>query len=119
MYRLFFRVVVMTLTILSVNLITIAITNYMVSYKSHYKPVAFTLLGMAITVVILFPLFMKLESWVKYISVKAIKSGKSVAGKYFGLLFTFLAALLLLAYFYAKMWYHINFFQVLLHGGIK
>jgi hypothetical protein len=119
MYRFCFRFVVMTLTILSVNLITIGITNYMVSYKSHYNPVAFTLLGMAITVVILFPLFMKLESWIKYISVKAIKSGKSVAGKYLGLLFTFLAALLLLAYFYAKMWYHINFFQVLLHGGIK
>ena len=89
MYRYFFRFVVMTLTILTVNLITNAITNYMVSYKDHYKPVAFTFLGMAITVVILYPVFIKLESWVRDISVKAIKSGKSVAGKFFGLLFTF------------------------------
>jgi len=114
MYRHFFRFAVMILTILTVNLITNAITNYMVSYKNHYKPVAFTFLGMAITVVILYPLFIKLESWIKYVSVKAIRSSKSVGGKFFGLLFTFLGGLLVLAYFYAKMWYHINFFQVLL-----
>ena len=118
MYRYFFRFVVMTLTILTVNLITNAITNYMVSYKDHYKPVAFTFLGMAITVVILYPVFIKLESWVRDISVKAIKSGKSVAGKFFGLLFTFAAALLVLSYFYAKMWYHIDFFQAIIHGRI-
>jgi hypothetical protein len=116
MYRYFFRFVVITLTILTVNLITNAITDYMVSYKNHYKPVAFTFIGMAITVVILYPLFIKLESWVKFISVNAIKSGKSVAGKFLGLLFTFVLALLVLAYFYAKVWYHVNFFQMLIHG---
>lgn len=115
MYRYFFRFVVMTLTILSANLITTAINNYMVSYKNHYKPVTFTFLGMAITVLILYPLFIKLESWVKDISVTAIKSGKSVAGKYLGLVFTFVAALLVLSYFYAKLWYHINIFQHLFH----
>jgi hypothetical protein len=115
MYRYFFRFVVMTLTILTVNLITNAITNYMISYKDHYKPVAFTFLGMAITVLILYPVFIKLESRVRDISVKAIKSGKSVAGKYLGLLFIFLAALMLLFYFYAKMWYHIDFLKSLFH----
>jgi hypothetical protein len=115
MYRYFFRFVVMTLTILTVNLITNAITNYMISYKDHYKPVAFTFLGMALTVVILYPLFIKLECWVRDISVKAVKSGKSVAGKYLGLLFIFLAALMLLFYFYAKMWYHIDFLKSLFH----
>jgi hypothetical protein len=116
MYRYFFRFVVITLTILTVNLITNAITKYMVSYKNHYNPIAFTFLGMAITVVILYPLFIKLESWVRFVSVKAIKSGKSVAGKFFGLLFTFILALLALAYFYARVWYHVNFFQVLIYG---
>ena len=116
MYRYFFRFVVITLTILTINLITNAITDYMVSYKNHYRPIAFTFLGMAITVVIFYPLFTKLEEWVKIISVKAIKSGKFVAGKFFGLLFTFLTALLILAYFYTKAWYHINFFHVLING---
>jgi hypothetical protein len=113
MYRYFFRFVVMTLTILSVNLLTGVISNYMISYKNQYKPVVFTFLGMAVTVLIFYPLFIKLESWVKTVSMKAVKSGKSVAGKYLGLLFTFLAALLVLSYFYAKMWYHINIFEVM------
>ena len=115
MYRYFFRFVVITLTILSVNLITTAITAYMVSYKNHYKPVVFTFLAMAITVVIFYPLFTKLEDWVKVISVMALKGGKSVAGKYMGLLFTFAIALVVLAYFYARMWYHMNLFTVMIH----
>jgi hypothetical protein len=114
MYRYFFRFAVMTLTILSVNLLTGAISNYMISYKNQYNPVVFTFLGMAVTVLIFYPLFIKLESWVKTVSMKTVKSGKSVAGKYLGLLVTFIAALLVLSYFYAKMWYHINIFQVLL-----
>jgi hypothetical protein len=118
MYRYFFRFVVMTLTILTANLITSAVSNYMVSYKNQYKPVVFTFLGMAITVLIFYPLFIKLEIWVKDISVKAIKSGKSFAGKYVGLLFTFVAGLMVLFYFYAKIWYHINFFQVLVNGNL-
>jgi hypothetical protein len=118
MYRYFFRFVVMTLTILTANLLTNALSNYMASYKNHYKPLTFTLLGMAITVVVFYPLFIKLESWVKDISVKAIKSGNSLAGKYLGLCLTFLCGLMILSYFYAKMWYHIDFFQVLIHGNI-
>jgi dolichol kinase len=119
MYRYFFRFVVMTLTILTANLITNAISNYMVSYKNCYKPLVFTFIGMLIIVVIFYPLFIKLEIWVKDISVRVIKSGKSLAGKYLGLLFTFLTGLLVLSYFYAKMWYHIDFLQVLLHGNIS
>jgi hypothetical protein len=119
MYRYFFRVAVMILTILTVNLITNAITNYMVSYKNNYKPVTFTLVGMALTVVILYPFFIKLESWVKNISVKTIKSGKSFGGKFLGLFITFLAVALVLFYFYAKMWYHINVFQVLINSIVQ
>jgi hypothetical protein len=107
----------MTLTILTVNLITNAITNYMVSYKNHSKPITFTLIGMGITVLILYPLFTKLEIWVKNLSQKAIKSGKSAGGKFFGFLMTFMAALLVLLYFYAKMWYHINIFHLFINPG--
>jgi len=118
MYRFFFRFVVTTLTILTANLLTNAISDYMVSYKNHYKPLTFTLIGMAIIVAVFYPLFMKMERWVKGISVKVVKSGNSLAGKYLGLSLTFLGGLLILFYFYAKMWYHINFLQVLLHGKI-
>lgn len=118
MYRYFFRFTVMTLSILTANLLTNGLSNYLVSYKNQYKPFIFTLIGMTVTVVIFYPLFIKLETWVKNISMRAVKSGKSIAGKYLGLFLTFLAGLLVLFYFYAKMWYHINFFQILLHGNL-
>jgi hypothetical protein len=118
MYRYLFRFVVMTLSILTANLLTNAISGYLVTYRNQYKPFIFTLLGMAITVVVFYPLFIKLETWVRDISVKAVNSGRSVAGKYLGLLFTFLAGLIVLFFFYAKMWYHINLIQIILHGNL-
>jgi hypothetical protein len=118
MYKFFFRFVVATLTILTANLLTNAISDYLVSYKNHFRPVVFTLIGMVIIIVIFYPLFMKLEDLLKYLSVKLVKSGKSAAGKYLGLLLTFLVALLILFYFYAKMWYHIDFLKVLFNGTI-
>jgi hypothetical protein len=119
MYRFLFRFVVTTLTILTANLITNAISNFMVSYKNNLKPLTFTLIGMGIIVVIFYPLFVKLEDWVTNISVKAIKSGNSLAGRYLGLFLTFTIGLFALAYFYAKMWYHIDLFSILFHGNIR
>jgi hypothetical protein len=118
MYKLFFRFVVTAITILTANLLTNAISDYMITYKNHYKPFTFTLIGMGIIIVIFYPLFMKLEDWVKNISVKVVRSGDSFAGKYLGLPLTFFCCLLVLVYFYAKMWYHIDLFQALLHGNI-
>jgi hypothetical protein len=119
MYRYFFRFVVATLTILTANLLTTALSDYMITYKNHVKPITFTLVAMAIIVVVFYPLFMKMEEWLKGISVKFVKSGNSVAGKYFGLTMTFLAGLIILLYFYTKMWYHVDLFKVLLSGNIK
>jgi uncharacterized membrane protein len=116
MYRFLFRFVVTALTILTANLLTTALSAYMVSYKYHYKPLTFTLIGMTIIIVVFYPLFMKLEDWVKDFYVKVIKSGNSLAGKYLGLALTFLGGLLVLFYFYARMWYHIDFLRFLLHG---
>lgn len=118
MYRYFFRFVVTTLTILTATLVTNAISDYMVSYKNQYKPVIFTLIGMAIIIVIFYPLFIKLEDWIKIFSMKVIKSGSSVAGKYLGLSLTFLGGLLVLFYLYARVWYHIDFLKVLFSGNI-
>ena len=108
----------MSLTILTANLITNAISDYMVSYKNQYKPLIFTLIGMAIIIAVFYPLFIKLQDWVKKISVKVVKSGNSFAGKYIGLPLTFLGCLVVLIYFYAKMWYHIDFVKALMNGSI-
>jgi len=118
MYKFFFRFTVTTLTILTANLLTTLISDYMVSYKSQYKPLSFTLIGMAIIVIVFYPLFMKLEGWVTSMSVKLIKGGHSIAGKYLGLFLTFLTGMILLLYFYAKMWYHIDLFRLIFSGRV-
>lgn len=116
MYRFLFRFAVTTLTILTANLITSAISDYMVGYKGHYKPLSFTIIGMAIIVVVFYPLFMKLEDWLTRISVKLVKKGNSLAGRYLGLIITFLAGLAVLFYFYAREWYHIDVLRIFLNG---
>jgi len=118
MYRYFFRFVVATLTILTANLLTTAISNYMTTYRNHVKPLTFTLIAMAIIVVVFYPLFIKMEDWLKSLSVRFIRTGKSVGGKYVGLFITFLGGLVILMYFYAKMWYHIDLLKVLFSGDI-
>jgi len=118
MYRYFFRFVVTTLTILTANLLTDAVSNYMISYKNHMKPLTFTLIAMGIIVVIFYPLFLKMEEWIKNLSMKVVKSGKSVAGKYLGLTLAFIFALAVLSYFYAKAWYHIDLARALFNGTI-
>ncbi|MGE5421482.1 MAG: hypothetical protein ACM3UT_14945, partial [Chloroflexota bacterium] len=82
------------------------------------RPVAFTFFGMGIIVIVFYPLFTKMEEWVKMISTRFIKTGKNVGGKYLGLFLAFLAAMLLLFYFYAKMWYKIDFGHALVNGEI-
>lgn len=118
MYRFFFRFTVTTLTILTANLITTAISDYMVSYKYTTKPLAFTFIGMLIIVVVFYPLFMKLEGWIEKISIRVVKSGRSLAGKYLGLSLTLIGGILILFYFYASMWYHVDFLRVILNGDI-
>jgi hypothetical protein len=118
MYRFLFRFTVTTLTILTANLLTSVISDYMVSYKNITKPLIFTFIGMAIIVVVFYPLFMKLEGWVEVISVRVIKSGRTLAGKYLGLTLTLLCGILILFYFYARMWYHVDFFKILIRGEI-
>jgi hypothetical protein len=118
MYRYFFRFVVTTVTILTANLLTTAVSDYMISYKNHVKPLTFTLIAMGIIVVVFYPLFTKMEEWVKTLSVRLVKSGKSLAGKYLGLTMAFLAALTVLCYFYAKAWYHIDLARALVNGTI-
>jgi hypothetical protein len=73
------------------------------------RPVSFTLIGMGVIVLVFYPLFTKMQEWVKNISARFMRTGKSVGGKYVGLFLAFFVAMLILFYFYAKMWYNIGF----------
>ncbi len=116
MYRYFFRFAVMSVTILTANLLTTMISNYLVTYKSNIKPLSFTLIAMGVIVVILYPLFARLELWVKGLSMRVVRKGKAIAGKYMGLVLAYAACLFVLCYFYARMWYNIDLFTIILKG---
>jgi hypothetical protein len=118
MYRNSFRFVVMSITILTANLLTTALGNYPVTFKNHVRPLTFTFIGMAVIVLIFYPLFAKLEEWVKKLSMKIVKKGKSLAGKYMGLALAFIGCILVLSYFYAKLWYHIDLLNILMRGAL-
>lgn len=119
MYRHLFRFAVTTLTILTANLITTAISDYVIGYRNNFKPLVFTLLGMGLIVLIFYPLFMKVNEWVNGLSVRIIRSGRSLAGKYLGLILAFISALGILTYFYARMWYNIDLIKLIFHGNLK
>ena len=116
MYRKLFKFVVTTLTILSANLLTNYISDKLVSHKWEYRPLRFTLLAMLIITLIFYPLFMWLEEWLNDLSKKLVKAGKSIAGKYVGLLFGFIIGIAILTYLYAKVWYKIDLISVIFKG---
>ena len=118
MYRKAFKFAVMTITILTANLLTGFIGDLLTKYKSQYKPLTYTLIAMAIITVILYPLYAKLEIWLTLLSSKIVRSGKSVGGRYLGLFFSFVVCIFILAYFYARMWYNIDLLGVLIDGKI-
>ena len=118
MYRKVFKFAVMTITILTANLLTSYIGNLLVLFKHHYKPLTFTLLAMAIITIILYPLYSYLEKWLTALSTHIVKSGKSLGGKYLGLLLMFALCIAVLAYFYAKIWFKIDLLKVLFSGRL-
>jgi hypothetical protein len=109
----------MSITILTANLLTTALSSYLVTFRNHVRPLTFTLIGMAVLVLIFYPLFAKLEEWVKGVSKKIVNKGKSLAGKYLGLALAFVTCIMVLSYFYARMWYHIDLWHILLQGDIS
>ncbi len=119
MYRRLFKFVVTTLTILTANLVTTYISEYLISYKLHLRPITFSLVAMGIICLIFYPLFTQLEEWINDISTKIIKGGKSLGGKYLGLILIYFLCLAVLTYFYAKLWYKIDLLKILFAGRIN
>jgi hypothetical protein len=120
MYSRLFKFAVTTITILTVNLITSKISDYMISYKfkTHIKPLTFTLMAMGIITLVFYPLFTHMQGWLNTLSLKIIKSGRSFGGKYLGLLMMYVVCLVILLYFYAKMWYNLDMIRIIFQGKI-
>lgn len=109
-FRKIFKFMVLILGILLANLITIWIDNYMLSYKWEYSPHIFTWIGMAIVVVIYYPLFTHIDKWAALTGEKFLKAGKKLAGRRLGALLAFIVALLILYFLYGREWFDTNVF---------
>lgn len=107
--RKVFTFMVLILGILFANLLTIWIDNFMLSYKWKYPPYTSTLIGMAIVVVIYYPLFTKIDKWATKAGDRFLRAGKKLLGREIGAILAFLAGLLILFFLYGLEWFNINF----------
>ena len=118
MYKNLFKFAVLSITILTAELVANLITDYLVSYKWQFKQLRFTLLSMVVIVVVFYPLLTQFEKWLNKFTKRFVKASHCYFGKYMGLLFMYFLALMILTYSYAKMWYDIDLFHYVLDGNL-
>lgn len=104
-YRKFVNLLIFIVTILAVNLITDRITNYLLEHKHLSHPAKATLIGMFLTVAVLYPAFIWLDDLAEKIAKHFFKAGKNAAGKTIGVLITFCVAIGILFLFYLHLWF--------------
>lgn len=107
-YNKIFKFMVLLISILTANLLTTVIDNYVLEYKSSYNPYIFTWIGMLVVVAIYYPLFTRIDKLSSQFSEKFIKVGKKITGKKTGVLVSFIIGIIILYYFYGKLWFDTN-----------
>ncbi len=109
--RKFFSFLTMLAGVLCANLLSSKLEEWLLKQDYDLHPYTLTWIGMLIVVLVLFPLFSYMDKWVKDITAKILKGGKSIGGKYTGLILVFLLFMAVLHYFYAKDWFAFNDIQ--------
>jgi len=78
------------------------------SYKGEFNPATFTWIGMAIIIAVYYPLFARIDSWSSKLSESFVRTGKKMTGRKTGAIIAFIIGLLVLYYFYGKLWFDFN-----------
>lgn len=112
-YKKFVNLLVFIISILTVNLITDRITNYLLEHKHITHPAKATMIGMFLTVAVLYPAFMWIDDWGEKITKNFFKAGKNAAGKTIGVLITFSITLGILFLFYLHLWFGLYLWDLL------
>ncbi len=107
-FRHLFKAFVLILTILSVNLLTAHLDNYLSGYRGQYDALTFTLLGMTAVVIIFYPLFSWLDGWADRVAREFLRLGKRLIGRKLGMILAFLAGFYGLFYLYGELWFQTN-----------
>jgi hypothetical protein len=104
-HRKIVNLFVFIISILSVNLITDRITNYLLEHKHMTHPAKATLVGMFLTIAVLYPAFMWIDDLSEKLTKHFFKAGKKAGGKTIGLLIAFSLAIGILFFFYLHLWF--------------
>ena len=104
---------VLMISVLSLNLITGYITDYIVHYDIKINPYKFTGIAMLTLVFILVPAFSYLKPKVELLVARVLVSGSNSFGKNIGLLLSFMAVFGILFVLYLHEWFGISLWEVL------
>jgi hypothetical protein len=108
MYKKLFNLMVLMISVLTLNLLTGFITDYIVHYKIDINPFKFTAIAMLTLVFILVPAYSYMSSRVEYLVARVLVSGSNSFGKTLGLLISFATIFGILFAIYIHQWFHIN-----------
>lgn len=108
MFRKLFGVMVLMITVLTVNLLTGFITDYIVHYKLDINPFKFTALAMLVLVFILVPAYRYLGEKTEVLVARILISGSNSFGKILGLLLSFGIIFSILFGIYLHQWFGIS-----------
>lgn len=104
---------VLTISVLTVNLLTGFITDFIVHYDTGIDPLKYTVIGMLSLVFILIPAYSYLSNRIELLTAKILASGSNSFGKYIGLLFSFALLFGILFSIYLHLWFGINILSLL------
>lgn len=113
MYKKLFNLMVLMISVLTLNLLTGYITNYIIHYRIDINPYKFTAIAMLALVFILVPAFSFLSSKVELLAARLLVRGSNSFGKNIGLLFSFAVIFGILFVIYLDQWFGINLWELL------
>jgi len=101
------------ISVLTVNLLTGFITDYIVHYKLDLNPYKFTAITMLVLVFILVPAYSYLGERIEIIAAKLLLSGSNSFGKVMGLVLSFALIFGISFAIYLHQWFNINILAVI------
>lgn len=108
------KFMILLISLLTANLLTIYIDSFFLSYKKEFNKHTFTILGMIVVALIYYPLFSKIDRWTNKFSASFLKIGQKLYGKKTGIYLIFIIAIAILYYLYGKLWFDVNMYDVLI-----
>ena len=102
---------VLMITVLTVNLLTDYITNYIIYYKADLNPYKFTAIAMLGLVFILVPAYSYISDRIEILIAKVLLSGSNSFGKILGLFISFGIIFSVLFAIYLHEWFYINLLE--------